>query len=176
MIETLIRTLEPAERALGAKVKAHHGPLILRRAAFKCLVARLALWPQFEMAFDRRNSGALHELEPLWQNRDFVHPFNSFSGLHCLYRVAHFFICLPRRFGAERLFRILVAQIVLDCLDADDVGIRSGDSAESFFVSEIIPENPETTEAEIALVRRDVPAVRLFGDELEELIRSFLSA
>src|SRR5262249_49352972 len=82
LVKTLVRTLQPAERALGAKVKAHDGPLILCRAAFKCLVARLTLWPQFELASHGRNRSAFHELEPFRQNGDLMLPLSSFPGLH----------------------------------------------------------------------------------------------
>src|SRR5207237_9479369 len=109
LIETLVRTVKPAEGALGAKVKAHDRPLILRRAALKCLVSRLAFWPQLELAFDGGNSGAFHELEPLRQNRNFMRPFNSFASLHCPCRFAYFLVCLARGFCADGFIRILVA-------------------------------------------------------------------
>src|SRR5689334_5452084 len=71
LVKTLVGTFQPAERALGAKVKAHDRPLILCRAALKCLVARLALRPQFELASHGRNRSSFQELEPFRQNGNF---------------------------------------------------------------------------------------------------------
>ena len=100
LIETLVGTFEPAQRALGAKVEAHDRTLILRRAPLECLIARLAFRAQFEMAFHSGNSGAFHELEPLRQNGDFVGPLRSFSGLHRSHRSRNFLIRFASGFGA----------------------------------------------------------------------------
>src|SRR5262249_17304988 len=108
LIEALVWTFKPAESAFRAKIKSHNGPLIFRCAAFKCLIARLALWPQFEMAFDRGNSGPFHELEPLWENGDLMRPLGPFSRFNYPHRLAHFLICFARSFGAGRLFRVFV--------------------------------------------------------------------
>ena len=108
LIKALVGTFQPTERAFGAEVETDHGALILRRAAFEGFVARLALRPQLEMAFDSRNRGAFHELEPFWQNRNLMLPFNSLTRLHCPYVFPYFIIRLARSLSAGRLFRVLM--------------------------------------------------------------------
>jgi len=150
LIKALIGTFQPTERTLGAEVETDHGALILRRAAFEGLVARLALRPQLEMAFDSRNRGAFHELEPFWQNRNLMLPFNSLTRLHCPYAFPHFVIRLARSLSTGRLFRVLMVQIFFDSLNPDDIRIDAGDGAKGFLVREVIPENPKTAKTEIA--------------------------
>src|SRR5262245_10643195 len=106
LVETLIWAFQPAERALCAKVEAHNGTLILGCAAFECLVARLSIRPQFEMALDGGNSGAFQELEPFGQNGDFMCPFDSFARLHRSGRRSHFVIRSARGLSAGRLLRV----------------------------------------------------------------------
>src|SRR5262245_60720116 len=60
LIETLVGTLQPTERALGTKIEANNRPLIFRRAALERLVSGLALRAQFELPSNGRNRSAFH--------------------------------------------------------------------------------------------------------------------
>ena len=153
-IETLVGAFEPAERAFRANIEANHGTLSLGRATLEGLVARLTLWPHFEMPFDGGNCRALAKLEPLRQNRDFVRPFDPLAQLYCPACRAYFLVGLACRFCAEEFLRMLFAQISLDWLNADNVRINASHSAKGSFVSEIVPENPQTSKTGIPFVGR----------------------
>ena len=49
---------------------------------------------------------------------------------------------------------MLFAQISLDCLNTNNVRINASHSAKGSFVSEIVPENPQTSKTGIPFVGR----------------------